>query len=452
MTSLIVKLQTRLNESNNVGALLASPPKDNNKSPASQKPKRRNRLKEKGFDKFSFFDELLGGTKNSNYKKFSKMRSSDTFKLVDSQFADTMLFQGNSPNELRLASERSVEKRRTLNLNSERELSPLKSEKRLEEIENKTNQGGDFRIFNYLTPTPQNQQDFGALQELDDEYEELDSKAEDIFVDQPGVYFEMNPQNKKIGELKQFYEGAELALNPNSGDTLRAKIERLKHNKFIKDYKYNEVPENITIGKKGILQPVFMQRTGSMCFTELWNNNERRKVARTVMNEITCLRIANPEREGELLYRPAKWKREAELKKQIRERKQKRNYAPIKSIQNDKARLREYAEPKYINSVSPVSNRGYGQVEVKQKDDYKTPEAASPVFTRSMSSPKFSRADSPISATKAMRESPTLFTKMMRAESRMNKRLSQRSLKPNEIGEQNLKELENLSSASKLAV
>jgi len=444
MTSLVEKLQTRLNESNNGETLLTSPRKDNSKSPVSEwKPKRgKNRLK--GFDRFSSFYDLIGETQNSNYKRNSKTRDSDSFKLIDSQFADTLLFQGVSPqskNELRLTTERSIEKRRTLHLNSEKDLSP----------DTKSPLRGDFKILNYLTP--QNQQDFGALQEMDDEYEQLDSRAEDVFVDQPGAYFEMNPLNKKIEELKQFYEGAELALNPNPGNTLRAKIERLKHDRFIKDYKYNEVPENITIGKKGILQPVFMQRNGSMCFTELWNNSERRKVAKTVVNEINCLRIANPEREGELLYRPAKCKREAEMKKQIKERKQKGNYVPIKSVQNDKAHLREYAEPslKYINSTSPVSNRALHQVEVKQKNAYKTPEATSPVFTRS-SSPKFNRADSPISATKQMRDSPTLFTKMLRAETRMNKRLSQRSLIPNEIGEQNLKDLEHLSSASKLAV
>ena len=190
--------------------------------------------------------------------------------------------------------------------------------------------------------------------ELNSSREKIDK---DIFVNGNGTYFEWNSNNPKLQHLRSLYEGsktdrstrvkAETSENPfDVCLTARDETEQL----------IDQKPKMIKISQgKNILQPAFMETTGTMCITELWASKEiTRAKIRSKYKVNTNQRVTDI--ESEPLFKPGKWKNEESLKKKMRRQAEQKTVVPIPAMMNDKIGLRVYKTPVREHAdVSPLS-------------------------------------------------------------------------------------------------
>lgn len=75
----------------------------------------------------------------------------------------------------------------------------------------------------------------------------------------------------------------------------------------------------VTKGIDKIIQPVFMENQGSLCFTEFWSSEQRYQYTKGMEEEqFKRVKIDNRHRQNyEGLYKPEKWKKQRDIRKKI---------------------------------------------------------------------------------------------------------------------------------------
>jgi len=115
---------------------------------------------------------------------------------------------------------------------------------------------------------------------------------------------------------------------------------------------------------KNIVQPEYMKKVGSMCFTELWSKNKSNDFVKSMKNKAQYIKIHDKKRENECLYKPEKWKREEKLQAKIQKEKlgldDRGDY--LKAVNNIMAQIKKQTiSSQYIQTNTSLSPQKVNQ-------------------------------------------------------------------------------------------
>jgi len=134
---------------------------------------------------------------------------------------------------------------------------------------------------------------------------------EDLFVGGNSDYFQLNTANLRYSDYVNYYQDDVAALQQKSGRKEKDWGERKLP---LDEYK----PMVVWFATGGrIIQPKYMRKMGSMCYTEFWPKNMSMKIQKMVVKEGDCVKLSNTERNYETVYRPVKWNHEDGVKKRV---------------------------------------------------------------------------------------------------------------------------------------
>ena len=107
-----------------------------------------------------------------------------------------------------------------------------------------------------------------------------------------------------------------------------------------------------------IVQPAFMKRTGSMCFTEFWSQKDSKKFMKIVQNNVKSVKIYGTKRQNECVYRPDKWKEEEKIKAKIKiNRQEPHNPLSMTDVRSPKSVQNSLLKSESVKIFSPVTPR-----------------------------------------------------------------------------------------------
>jgi len=151
------------------------------------------------------------------------------------------------------------------------------------------------------------------LAKIKSPFEHVESTENELFMRKTKTFFKLNPNNKKLQEYRELYEGKELDyaevyerpmnIHPEVQKGIE-EIERARSNPKAISLLFNS-------GKK-LVQPSYMKEMGSMCYTELWGEKESTKAVKQLEKKGASVRLF-PKRDADFLFKPEKWEEEAEL-------------------------------------------------------------------------------------------------------------------------------------------
>jgi len=105
-----------------------------------------------------------------------------------------------------------------------------------------------------------------------------------------------------------------------------------------------------------IVQPEFMKRTGSMCFTEFWSQKDSKKFMRLVQKNVKSVKIFNNKRQHESVYRPDKWKEEEKIKAKIQTIKHEPHRLSVIDVKTPKGQA-SMSKSESVKIFAPVTPR-----------------------------------------------------------------------------------------------
>ena len=137
----------------------------------------------------------------------------------------------------------------------------------------------------------------------------------DIFAKDTSTFFKINPQNTRLKEFKRLYEGVESQLEDPTTSSPKIHPEIWKAMKDLDLSTLNEKAIAVIFSSgKTLLQPAYMKRIGTMCYTELWSSKESARTSVALRNKISSIKLL-PKRDSEALYKPYRWREEESLKR-----------------------------------------------------------------------------------------------------------------------------------------
>ena len=144
--------------------------------------------------------------------------------------------------------------------------------------------------------------------------------SKDIFSSESGAFFTLNKNSELLAKIGSIHEGRLPGLRKYGRQTSN-----------IADYHSSRGQESlmtidskpvaiVVAKKKTIIQPEYMKKVGSMCFTELWPERTNKQVLQKMKEDAPdgqIVHIKSKQRRFETLYKPDKWQYEDQVGKRL---------------------------------------------------------------------------------------------------------------------------------------